>query len=39
MAMKIGHVVCVGILLFVALYVAHMMTAHKGSQIVPGLGS
>ncbi len=36
--MKLMHVVFIGVALIGALYVVHMMTAHKGSQILPGVG-
>lgn len=36
--MKLMHVVFLGVALVGALYVVHMMTAHQGSQILPGVG-
>jgi hypothetical protein len=36
--MKVWHVVGIGLLLIGALYVFHMMSAHQGSQILPGIG-
>jgi hypothetical protein len=35
---KIKHVALLALAVIGVLYVAHMMTSHKGSQIIPGLG-
>jgi hypothetical protein len=35
---KVKHVIFLGLAIIGVLYVAHMMTSHKGSQIIPGLG-
>lgn len=36
--MKVKHVALLALAVVGVLYVAHMMTSHKGSQIIPGLG-
>lgn len=36
--MKLVHIVFIGIAAVGALYLFHMMTSHKGSQILPGIG-
>jgi hypothetical protein len=35
---KLWHALVIGAAVIGALYVMHMMTSHKGSQILPGLG-
>jgi hypothetical protein len=37
-SVKIKHVALLALAVIGVLYVAHMMTSHKGSQIIPGLG-
>jgi hypothetical protein len=39
MKMKIGHAVCVMLLIVVGLYVFHMMTGHQGQGLMPNLGT
>ena len=38
MALKLSHVLFLVLAAVGVLYVGHMMTAHKGSAILPGLG-
>ena len=36
--MKLFHLMFLAVAAIGLLYVAHMMTSHKGSQILPGIG-